>query len=203
MTDYFALLKEPRRPWLDPEVLKQRFLEMSTRVHPDRVHNLGEIERAAAQEKYVELNTAFNFLRDPRERLRHLLQLELGAPPGDIKQIPGELMNLFMEVGQHCRAADSLIANGAGVSSPLLKVRLFERSQACMDEILKVQQQLKAKRESLIESLRGIDSKWDAVVLEAPAKADALSQLEEMLHLFGFYDRWIVQLQERITRLSF
>ena len=58
MTDYFALLNEPRRPWLDPEPLKDKFLALSATVHPDRVHNLGAAERAAAQERYTELNAA-------------------------------------------------------------------------------------------------------------------------------------------------
>jgi TPR repeat protein len=35
----FALLSEPRRPWLDAEPLKQRFLARSNEVHPDRVHS--------------------------------------------------------------------------------------------------------------------------------------------------------------------
>ena len=39
MTDAFALLSEPRRPWLDAEALKARFLPLSAAVHPDRVHS--------------------------------------------------------------------------------------------------------------------------------------------------------------------
>ena len=35
MTDYFNLLSEPRRPWLNPEALKQKFLNLSAEVHPD------------------------------------------------------------------------------------------------------------------------------------------------------------------------
>src|SRR5215472_9636832 len=76
MVDYFALLDEPRRPWLDAEPLKEKFLALSATVHPDRVHNLSETERAAAQERYTELNAAYQCLREPKERLHHLLELE-------------------------------------------------------------------------------------------------------------------------------
>jgi len=41
MTDYFALLDEPRRPWLDVSSLKQKFLARSSEVHPDRGVRVG------------------------------------------------------------------------------------------------------------------------------------------------------------------
>jgi hypothetical protein len=39
MNDCFALLNEPRRPWLDSEALKQRFVSLSAELHPDRTHS--------------------------------------------------------------------------------------------------------------------------------------------------------------------
>src|SRR6266545_1175670 len=103
VTNHFAVLNEPRRPWLDAELLKGKFLALSASVHPDRVHNLDEAKRAAAQEHYTELNAAYTCLREPKERLRHLLELELGALPKDIQRIPSELMDLSLEIGQACR----------------------------------------------------------------------------------------------------
>ena len=82
MTDCFALPAEPPRPWLDADALKAKFLARSAEVHPDRVHSAPEAERAAAQERYTALNAAFNTLREPKDRLQHLLELELGAKPG-------------------------------------------------------------------------------------------------------------------------
>src|SRR5262245_12950395 len=99
ITDYFELLNETRRPWLEPEALQQKFLTLSASVHPDRVHHLGEAERSAAQERYVELNAAYRCLREPKERLRHLLELELGALPKEIQRVPPDLMVCFIEIG--------------------------------------------------------------------------------------------------------
>jgi len=45
--DYFALLGQPRQPWLDPSLLKASFLEQSARLHPDRVPAVNEEEKAA------------------------------------------------------------------------------------------------------------------------------------------------------------
>ncbi len=81
MTDYFALLDEPRRPWLEPDSLKARFLALSAQVHPDRLHNAPEAQKQAANEQYAELNSAYRCLREPKERLQHLLELELRSKP--------------------------------------------------------------------------------------------------------------------------
>src|ERR1700756_1925347 len=119
MADYFMLLNEPRRPWIDPEELKQKFLALSSQVHPDRVHGAPEAERLAASRRYAEINSAYNCLREPKDRLRHLLELELGAKPVDIQRVPEEVMNTFFEVGQLCKEADRFLAERGKVSSPL------------------------------------------------------------------------------------
>ena len=81
MTDNFALLNEPRRPWLDVDLLKQKFLARASGAHPDRVHNASDSEKAEVTKRYIELNAAYNCLADPKLRLLHLLELELGAKP--------------------------------------------------------------------------------------------------------------------------
>src|SRR4051812_33187546 len=98
MIDNFALLNEPRRPWVDPDALKTKFLALSSEVHPDRVHNAAEVEKQAANQRYSELNAAYNCLREPKDRLQHLLELELGAKPKDIQRIPAGTMDEFFEV---------------------------------------------------------------------------------------------------------
>src|SRR6266436_5956888 len=69
MNDYFAVLNEGRRPWIDPDLLKQKFLTLSAQVHPDRVHNASEAEKRSAQQRYTDLNSAYNCLRDSKARL--------------------------------------------------------------------------------------------------------------------------------------
>src|SRR5213593_156293 len=121
MTDYFALLAEPRRPWFDPCSLKQKFLTLSAQVHPDRVHNASDAAKHSAQDRYTELNAAYNCLRDPKERLLHLLELERGEKPKQIENIPPDLMNVFLDISQLCREADAFLTEKAGVTSPLLQ----------------------------------------------------------------------------------
>jgi curved DNA-binding protein CbpA len=200
MVDYFALLDEPRRPWLDAEPLKESFLKLSATVHPDRVHNLSETERAAAQERYTELNAAYQCLREPKERLHHLLELERGAVPKDIQRIPSELMDLSLEIGQACREADGLLAEKAKASSPLILVKLFERSQDHAEKLQGLRKRVNPLNERLNEELKRIDTEWQA---GGDSRTALLPRLEELYRLFSYFVRWDAQIQERVVRLSF
>ena len=86
--DYFALLNEPRRPWLDEELLKAKFLELSSEVHPDRIHGAPEGEKQRANQRFADLNSAYHCLREPKTRLQRQLRLvaleQLGEEGGRI-----------------------------------------------------------------------------------------------------------------------
>ena len=195
--DYFALFNEPRRPWLEPETLKEKFLAFSAEVHPDRVHQASESDKLAANQRYTELNAAYNCLREPRERLRHLLELELGRKPSDLTNVPNDLMDVFFKVGQTLREVDGFVAEKGKASSPLLQVQLFERSQEWIEKLNTVTRLIDTRRVPLIAELKQLSPDWDA------DSAQPLERLLEIWRLLSFYDRWLVQIQERVVQLSF
>lgn len=197
MTDHFALLDEPRRPWLDVDALKQKFLARSAAVHPDRVHQSPAAEKLAANARYTALNAAYQCLREPRERLRHLLELELGNKPSDLTSVPDELMDLFFVVGQALRDADALLLAKPTVTSPLLQVQLFSRGQAMAEKIAGLRQPIAERRDELLATIKELDAKWN----ESPVKP--VNQLQEIWRLLSFYERWLAQLQERTVKISF
>ncbi|HWH69177.1 MAG TPA: hypothetical protein VNT26_07315 [Candidatus Sulfotelmatobacter sp.] len=203
MTDFFALLQEPRRPWLDPEALKQKFLRLSAAVHPDRVHSASDAERHAAQQRYANLNTAYQCLREPKTRLQHLLELERGAKPQQVQQIPPELMPFFMEAGRLFRDVDAFLAEKAKVTSPLLKVELFQRGQAWVDRLSALQNQLRGQDEALLTELQNLNAFWDGRSPPAPPeRAALLPQVEALWRLLSYFARWQSQIQERILLLT-
>src|SRR5215510_14814050 len=160
MTDYFALLKEQRRPWIDPDLLKQKFLALSAEVHPDRVHGAEESQKRAAQERYAELNAAYNCLREPKERLAHLLELETGAKPKQVQNVPTDLMDAFMEITSVCRGADAFLAEKNATTSPLIQLQLFERGQDWVEKLMKLQGKISSWREELMARLKNMDNEW-------------------------------------------
>lgn len=205
MTDAFALLSEPRRPWLDADALKSRFLPLSTAVHPDRVHSASEAEKAAANTRYAELNAAYNTLREPRDRLLHLLELEAGGKPKDVQRIPLGTMDLFVEVGQSCRDADEFLKRKSAAESPMLKLRLMQEGLDWLDRLQALQGRVNAKRDEFITELRQLNAVWEAAPaigsLERAA-ALPLERLEQIYRAMSYVARWTVQVQERIVQLA-
>jgi DnaJ-domain-containing protein 1 len=206
MADYFTLLQEPRRPGLDAEALKAKFHQFSGEVHPDRHHEAPEAEQQAAQARYVELNAAYQCLREPKDRLLHLLTLELGAKPPDIQSIPPDAMELFAEIGQLCRDVDRFLREKAQVTSPLLKVQWFEKGMAWQDRLKAVQDRVAARRDELARRLEHLNAAWEcAPSPESPERRAALplAELEQIYRALSFTTRWLGQLQERNVQLSF
>jgi Fe-S protein assembly co-chaperone HscB len=200
--DYFALLNETRRPWIDSEAVKRRFLELSAEVHPDRVHNAGEKEKRTAQERYTELNAAYNCLREPKERLRHLLELELGTKPGQVQSIPPDLTAFFMEISQITREVDKFRVEKEKVTSPLLKVEWFTKSQEWREKLTAVRQKLESLNGDALAELKRIDDEWIARP-DANSRAECLKALETIWRRLSFFARWNAQIQERVVQLSF
>ena len=200
MTDNFALLNEPRRPWLDAGLLKQKFLALASDAHPDRVHNSGESEKAEVTKRYAQLNAAYNCLAEPKSRLLHLLELELGAKPKDIQQIPAALADLFAEVANNCRNVDGFLAEKTKATSPLVQVQLFERGQDWVGKLNVLQKKLNDLRENLNGKLKSLDAQW--ISADTAARREILPKLEELYRLFGYFNRWSNQIQERAVQLS-
>lgn len=204
MADYFALLNEPRRPWIDPEVLKARFVALAAEAHPDRTHNHPQGEREAANQHYADLNAAYHCLREPKDRLAHLLELERGSKPEQVQNIPAGTADLFVEVSRVCREADVLVDGKSKLNSPVLKAQWFEKGIAATDELKCLQERLNARRDDLAAQLLILNLAWEsAPAVGSLTRAHLLpcSRLEQIYRDFSYLTRWAQQIQERIVRL--
>lgn len=190
--DYFALLGEARRSWLDEEALKSKFLAFSAEVHPDRVHGLPAAEQQAAHERFGALNAAYHCLREPRERLRHLLELHTGRKLEPVQKVPESLVDLFFRIGQACRSADDFLKRRSAVTSPLLLAELFEPGQEISDQLMTLRGDLVARQEALLAELKILNAEWEQHV----------ARLEAIQQTMSYLQRWQAQMQERIVQLA-
>ncbi len=116
MTDFFALLGEPRRPWLDEERVKETFHRLSREQHPDQADATGD---------FAALNAAQAALREPKARLRHLLALEFPhAAVSGPASVPPALAALLFPVHELLQKIDAFLARQAAAAGALGKALL-------------------------------------------------------------------------------
>jgi DnaJ-domain-containing protein 1 len=199
MTDCFALLEQPRQPWLNADILREKFLELSAPVHPDRLAAADEPERAAADTQFAELNTAYQTLRQTRSRLGHLLELETGAPPPRVENVSRTLADLFFQVSGLCRQADAFLASRTAATSPVIKAGFFAQGLEWIDRLQQFQQTLAQQTDALEKELESL-SDPDASLPSRPAWP--VPRLEEIYRSLSYLTRWNAQLQERLVHLS-
>ncbi len=205
LEDNFALLSELRRPWLDPAPVQARFLALSAAVHPDRVHNASPADVNDANRRFIALNAAWNCLRDTRERLRHLLELERGSRPDALERLPAAEADFYLQLGLACRQVDQFLMQKNKATSPLQKAALFK---AAMDWTVRLQQwqtQLQARRTELERRLQTLNAAWEAApAVGTPERPGALplDQLEHTYREWSYLARWAGQIGDRLVQLS-
>ncbi len=193
MTDYFALLEQPRRPWLEPEQLKQAFHAKALQEHPDA--QLHEVDAGASGTAFAELNEAYQVLHDPKRRLHHLLSLCDHAPDRRPNAIPAELGELFPAVASVTQSASALVQQSANattaLSRSLLKPQLVDVAERLNNSL----QQLSAIQHNASTRLEELDHIWrdDA--------ADHFAELEALYLKFSYLSRWIAELEEKRMQL--
>ena len=183
MTDYFALLQQPRGPWLDPTRLKEAYHRKTLQTHPDTAAPDRESD-------FAELNEAYQVLQDPKRRLRHLLSLENGAPPSTNQAIPQELQELFLLIGALTQRANGLQEKirtaSTALSRSLLKPQIVELEKEAGD--------LRQKVRDLIDAANGQLREMNSAWRNDPA--GHVVPLSNLYITFAYLDRWSAQLDE-------
>ena len=193
MTDFFALLGEERRPDLDPERIKETFHRLSRTEHPDQQ----AAPTGGADAGFAQLNLAQSTLRDPKNRLRHLLELEFPAVRlAGPSAVPPALAELLMPIHGLLRDIDALLAKKAASPSALARALLAreewtlrERAEASLAEV-------ETLHAAALEELRAFSEIW------VPRPPDAAVRLHTFYQGFAYLTRWAEQLRERLFQLG-
>ena len=189
MTDYFALLDQPRAPWLDPAALKDAYHRKTLRSHPDTAPS-------PAESGFAELNEAYKVLQDPKRRLHHLLELAGHAPSPTNQTIPLELHDLFPAIGAITQRASRLLEKIGGASNALSRSLLKPQILEAQKETKELRERIQNLSDASLEQLRAMNARWTK---NPTAEIAALSNL---YFAFAYLTRWSVQLDETAFQLS-
>ena len=107
--NHFELFGLPRSVDLDPNVLDQRFRELSLRLHPDRQSAPEARERRLSLERTTSLNEGYRILKDKVRRAFYLLKLhgvDLDREDfGTQRDMPLEFLEEVMELREALEGA--------------------------------------------------------------------------------------------------
>ena len=181
MTDYFALLDQPRAPWLDPAALKEAYHRKTLQTHPDSA-------TAGHENDFAELNAAYQTLQEPKQRLHHLLAL-LGGAPASTTQIPAELQELFLQIGGLNQRVTQLLEKMRAASNPLSRSLLKAEVVNAQTDVGVVRDKVKTLNDAASEQLQQINARQ-------------IGEMAALYQRFAYLGRWSEQLDEMAFQLS-
>ena len=189
MRDFFALFGQPRQPWLEPNLLKEKHHQLTRRAHPD-------VRGNASPENFEEINEAYRILSEPKLRVRHLLQLEGDVNPKRDRPVPSDLQELFLQVGTFSQTMQRVLATISSSSGAL--ARSLAKGELLQLETQTAQLLEKVSRsyDACLSELRGLNEIWNT------KKEENVSQLQRLHDRMAYLSRWIAQLKEMQFQLT-
>ncbi len=193
MQDSFAIFSEPRRPLLDEESLKAKFHALTTEHHPDVA-----TEKSDA---FSAINLAYETLRQPRTRLKHLLELE--APELIARHLPApeSIGNLFPGMGERKLRLDAFLKKRATTSSALAKAMLMNEHLELQEDLEAWLGVLEAEKERWQGTLPALDAEW-AEANGTGAPTSVAARIAEVAQALAYLDKWSAQVREGAVRLQ-
>ncbi len=192
MPNSFAVLQFPSRPWLLPEELQTRFLELAAKWHPD-----GNSDPNSTAE-FQKITVAHQTLKDPVRRIEAVLELERPGFVASLAKnaIPSSLPELFMEIATLQREINAFCAQHSSTHSPLSLALLKGEVIALRKDLEQLDQKLRLHWERCLNQIQAADSTWERRTTESLTALALVHQ--EMVYL----QRWREQLKESRVRLD-
>lgn len=184
MTDLFALFGEARRPFLDPEALKEKYHALSRESAPT-----------------AELNEAFRVLNDPKLRLQHLLALIDATPPAG-RAVPPMVAELFWQTGNLLREIESWQRRNAAATGHLARAMLQPARAKLEKQLSVLEEQLREKYADSLADLRALDANWSRRGRDDAVAPNELATLLELHDFFAYLTRLLERAGEARLQLT-
>ncbi len=129
--DCFSLFDLPPAFDIDVDALTARYRRLQQLIHPDRYSTAGEQARRLAAQRAARINAAYQTLKDPLARARHLLELR-GADVEKTGTVEPEFLMEQMALRERLAA---LRAGGSREALRDLLADIDHRQQACCQRL--------------------------------------------------------------------
>ena len=98
--NYFELFEIPVQLKADPSLLREKYLVLSRKYHPDHHANESTEEQAGILDKSATLNKAYKTFQDPDETIRYVLQLKELIEEEEKYNLPPDFLMEVMEINE-------------------------------------------------------------------------------------------------------
>jgi curved DNA-binding protein CbpA len=188
LDDYFATLGLPRAAAIDEQVLHRAYTEHSRHAHPDH----GGSEAAAAL-----VNAAYESLRQPEKRLKHLLELAGPSEAVAWRTVPldEDMMQLFSALSAAMDASAKFLDRKTKAASALARALLANEEMQHRDVLEQIGFKIEARKDGMEALLPSLDT---AIKDQQP---DGWKQLAATQARFAYLAKWQSQVRERLLAL--
>ena len=200
--DYFALFGLKRHPVVDQADLKDRFMTLSREVHPDQHGADASVDKDSSHPSFEEVNAAYQCLRDTKQRLEHLLELELGTKPASIQTIPNDLAKVGAEVMMFCREVDAFLRTKTPNPSPMIRSQDFRAGLEWAAKGDSLSAQLSQVEAELELSLRELGQKWPSAASHPSNRSSLMEDLDRAFRKASYHRKWCKLIKERQFQLA-
>lgn len=183
MTDWFAFLDLPYRPQLAEEEIKERYLRLAAKYHPD---GAGGDERA-----FADLQVAYKGLLEPAARVRHLLAVKFPDFQAAGGAMP--LTELFMQVGPVLQQAKITAERLEKATATLSRTMASLEAAETLRKLRAVREAAEQARRDLEARLQELDGRWPGV---------EPGELARWASEWNFLAKWRGELNEWEFRLA-
>jgi curved DNA-binding protein CbpA len=186
--DYFATLGLPRTAAIDEQALHRAYTEHSRHAHPDH----GGSETMAAH-----VNAAYETLRHPEKRLKHLLEIFGPDEATAWRTVPLDehMMQLFSALSAAMDSSVKFLDRKAKAASALARALLANEEMQHREALEHIGFDIEEKKKGMEALLPSLDA---AIKDQQP---DAWKQLAAMQARFAYLSKWQAQVRERLLAL--
>jgi DnaJ-domain-containing protein 1 len=150
---------EPR-PLIDEEKMRDAFVGLNQKVHPDRFFNAADSLQSASTDRSALVNRAYQTLKNPRERLKYLLSRETGEEPKETTKASMSIMGYYMDASEVCHEAEQWAKNRTHGGTLTLGPSDKEQAASLRGRLTRLKGETRSLWNEALHRMETLDREW-------------------------------------------